>query len=99
MPPPLRHALSAVGTIVFAVVGRLVRLPGLHPVLPPQPAAPAHGRNREPTDARRHGYGRVDLAPDFSLCVSSRRTRWCLPHLGYLGDDESRSEILDNQSL
>jgi hypothetical protein len=29
----------------------------LHPVLPPQPAAPAHGRSREPTDARRCGYG------------------------------------------
>jgi hypothetical protein len=27
-------------TIVFAVVGRPVRLHGLHPVLPPQPAAP-----------------------------------------------------------
>ena len=44
-------------TIVFAVVGRPVRLPGLRPVLPPQPAAPAHGRSREPTDARRRGYG------------------------------------------
>jgi hypothetical protein len=43
-------------TIVFAVVGRPVRLPGLRRVLPPQPAAPAHGRSREPTDARRHGY-------------------------------------------
>jgi hypothetical protein len=39
-------------TIVFAVVGRPVRLPGLRPILPPQPAAPAHGRSREPTDAR-----------------------------------------------
>jgi hypothetical protein len=44
-------------TIVFTVVGRPVRLPGLCPVLPPQPATPAHGRSREPTDARRHGYG------------------------------------------
>jgi hypothetical protein len=43
--------------IVFAVVGRPVRLPGLRPVLPPQPNAPAHGRRREPTDARRRGYG------------------------------------------
>jgi hypothetical protein len=43
-------------TIVFAVVGRPVHLPGLRLVLPPQPAAPAHGRSREPTDARRHGY-------------------------------------------
>ena len=43
--------------IVFAVVRRLVRLPGFRPVLPPQPVAPAHGRNREPIYARRHGYG------------------------------------------
>jgi hypothetical protein len=44
-------------TIVFAVIGRPVRLPGLRPILPPQPAAPAHGRSREPTNAHRHGYG------------------------------------------
>jgi hypothetical protein len=44
-------------TIVFVIVGRPVRLLGLRPVLPPQPAAPAHGRSREPTDAGRHGYG------------------------------------------
>ncbi|PWZ22463.1 hypothetical protein Zm00014a_028102 [Zea mays] len=43
-------------TIVFAVVGHLVRLPVLRPVLPPQPTALAHGRNREPTDALRRGY-------------------------------------------
>jgi hypothetical protein len=43
-------------TIVFAIVGRLVYLPSLCPVLPPQPTAPAHGCSREPTDARRHGY-------------------------------------------
>jgi hypothetical protein len=43
-------------TIVFAVVGRPVRLPGLRPILPPQLAAPAHGRSREPTGARQHGY-------------------------------------------
>jgi hypothetical protein len=43
--------------IVFVVVGRPVRLPGLHPVLSPQPTASAHGRSREPTDARRCGYG------------------------------------------
>jgi hypothetical protein len=43
-------------TIVFAVVGRPVRLLDLHPVLPPQPAAPAHDRSCEPTDARRRRY-------------------------------------------
>jgi hypothetical protein len=37
-------------TIIFVVVGRLVHLLDLCLVLPPQPAA--HGRNREPTDAR-----------------------------------------------
>jgi hypothetical protein len=41
--------------------------------------------------------GRVDHAPGLSPCVPSRRTWWRLPHLGYLGDEESRSEILDNQ--
>jgi hypothetical protein len=58
-----------------------------------------HGHSREPTDARRHGYERAGLAPGFSSCVSPRRTRWRLPRLCYLGDDESRSEILDNQDM
>ncbi|PWZ57048.1 hypothetical protein Zm00014a_017165 [Zea mays] len=43
------------------------------------------------------GTGQVGLAPGLSTCVSPRRTRWRLPRLGYLGDEESRSEILDNQ--
>jgi hypothetical protein len=43
-------------TIVFTVVGRPVPLPGLRHVLHPHPAAPAHGRSRESTDARRRGY-------------------------------------------
>ncbi|PWZ16035.1 hypothetical protein Zm00014a_004492 [Zea mays] len=42
------------------------------------------------------GTGRVSHAPALSPCVSSRRTWWRLPRLGYLGDEESRSEILDN---
>jgi hypothetical protein len=42
------------------------------------------------------GTGRVGLAPGLSLCVPPRRTRWRLPLLGYLDDEESRSEILDN---
>jgi hypothetical protein len=41
----------------FRLVGRPVRLPGLRPVLPPQPAALAHGRSRELINARRRGYG------------------------------------------
>jgi hypothetical protein len=45
------------------------------------------------------GTGRVGHAPGLSLCVPSRRTWWRLPHLGYLRDEESRSEILDNQGL
>jgi hypothetical protein len=80
-------------TIIFAVAGRPVRLPGLCLVLPPQPAAPTHGRRREPTDARHHGYGQVSLAPGLSSCVPPRRTWWRLPRLGYLGNEESRSEI------
>jgi hypothetical protein len=46
-----------VNIIVFAVVGCPIRLLGLRDALPPQPTAPAHGRSREPTDARRRGYG------------------------------------------
>jgi hypothetical protein len=43
------------------------------------------------------GTRRVGHAPGLSSCVSSRRTWWRLPRLGYLGDEESRSEILDKQ--
>jgi hypothetical protein len=72
-------------TIVFAIVGRPVRLPSLRPILPPQPAAPAHGRSREPTDARRHGYGASwSCSWPFSMCVveedmmapATRRLSW-----------------------
>jgi hypothetical protein len=42
------------------------------------------------------GTERVDDAPDLSLCVTSRRTWWRLPRLGYLGDEEYNYEILDN---
>jgi hypothetical protein len=84
-------------TIIFVTVRRPVCLPGLRPILPPQPAAPAHGRSRELTDARRCGYGAVGLDPGLSPCMPPRRTRWCLPRLGYLGDEESMSEVLDNQ--
>jgi hypothetical protein len=83
--------------IVFIVVGRLVRLPGLRVVLPPQhDAPPTVAAASRPTlvDA---GTGRVGHAPGLSPCVPSRRTWWRLPRLGYLGDEESRSEILDNQ--
>jgi hypothetical protein len=34
------------------------------------------------------GTGRVGLAPGLSSCVPPRRTRWHLPRLGYLGDEE-----------
>jgi hypothetical protein len=43
------------------------------------------------------GTGRVGLAPSLSLCVPPRRSRWRLSRLVYLSDEESRSEILDNQ--
>jgi hypothetical protein len=43
------------------------------------------------------GMKQVGHAPDLSLCVSSRKTWWRLPCLGYLGDEESSSKILDKQ--
>ena len=43
------------------------------------------------------GTDRVSHASSLYPCVPSRRTWWRLPRLGYLGDEESRSEILDNQ--
>jgi hypothetical protein len=43
------------------------------------------------------GKARVGHAPGLSPCVSSRRTWWHMSRLGYLGDEESMSEILDNQ--
>jgi hypothetical protein len=43
------------------------------------------------------GMGRVGLAPGLFSCVPPRRTWWRLPHLAYLGDEESRYEILDNK--
>jgi hypothetical protein len=45
------------------------------------------------------GTVRVGLAPGFSPCVAPRRTRWRLVRLGYLGDEEFKPEILDNQGL
>jgi hypothetical protein len=51
-----------------------------------------------PTCCSAHGRtGRVGLAPGLSTCVPPRRTRWRLPRLGYLGDEDFRSEILYNQ--
>jgi hypothetical protein len=83
-------------TIVFPVVGRLVRLSGLSlfflPNLLPPPTVTAASRLTL-VDA---GTGRVGHAPSLSPRVPSRRTWWRLPRLGYLSDEESRSEILDN---
>jgi hypothetical protein len=42
------------------------------------------------------GTRRVGHAPGLSPCVLSRRTWWRLSRLGYLSDEKSRSEILDN---
>jgi hypothetical protein len=84
-------------TIVFVVVGRPVRLPGLRLVLPPQPTAPPTVASTSQPMLFDTGKGRVGLARILSLCVPPSRTRWRLPRLGYLGDEESRSEILDNQ--
>jgi hypothetical protein len=43
------------------------------------------------------GTGRAGHAPGLFPCMSSRRTWWRLLVLGYLGDEESMYEILDNQ--
>jgi hypothetical protein len=63
-----------------------------HPNLLPPPTVGAASR---PTlvDV---GTGRVGHAPSLSPCVPSRNTWWRLPRLGYLSDEGSRSEILDN---
>jgi hypothetical protein len=42
------------------------------------------------------GTGRVGHAPGLSPCVPSRRTWWRMSRLGYLSDEESKTEILDN---
>jgi hypothetical protein len=42
------------------------------------------------------GMGRVGHAPRLFLCMSLRRAWWHLPRLGYLSDEKSGSEILDN---
>jgi hypothetical protein len=63
-----------------------------HPNLLPPPTIAVASR---PTlgDA---GTGRVGHAPGLSPCVPSRMTWWRLPRLGYLSDEEFKSEILDN---
>jgi hypothetical protein len=42
------------------------------------------------------GIGRVGHAHGLSPCMLSSRTWWRLSYLGYLSNEESRSEILDN---
>jgi hypothetical protein len=67
------------------------------PVLPPQPAAPVHGRSREPTDARRRGYG-VSRSCSWPFSVHVAEEDTVAPAtLSYLGNEESIFEILDNQ--
>jgi hypothetical protein len=64
------------------------------PNLLPPPTVAAASRPTLVVDA---GIGRVGHAPGLSLYVPSRRTWWRLPCLCYISDEESRSEILDNQ--
>jgi hypothetical protein len=62
-------------TIVFAIVGCPVRLPGLRHVLPPQPVAPAHGCTCEPIDTRRHRYmASQSCSWSFSVCAAEEDT-------------------------
>jgi hypothetical protein len=63
-----------------------------HPNLLPPPTVAAASRSML-VDA---GTRRVVHAPGLSPCVPSRRTCWRLRRLGYLSDEESRSDILDN---
>jgi hypothetical protein len=62
----------------------------------PQPAAPAHGRIREPTGARRRGYGasRSCSCPFFVHAVEEDMAAPATLRL--FGDEESTSEILYN---
>jgi hypothetical protein len=87
MHTPLFSASSDVPFIFLAIALFFV------PILLSPPTVAAASR---PTlvDA---GTGQVGLAPGLSPCVPPRRTRWRLSCLGYLGDEESRSELLDNQ--
>jgi hypothetical protein len=64
----------------------------LHNLLPPPTVAAVSRPTLVDADT-----GWVNLAHGLSLCMSPRRTRWRLPLLGYLGDEESRSKILDNE--
>ncbi|PWZ28189.1 hypothetical protein Zm00014a_003850 [Zea mays] len=62
-----------------------------HPNLLPPPMVAAASR---PTLVNA-GMRRVDHALGLSPCMPSGRTWWHLLRLGYLSDEESRSEILD----
>jgi hypothetical protein len=63
-----------------------------HPNLLPPPTVAAASR---PTLVD-SGMGQVGHVHGLSPCVPSRRTWWRLSCLGYLSDEESRSEIIDN---
>jgi hypothetical protein len=84
---PLFSSSSDVPSVFLAFA--LFFLPNLLP--PPTVAAASRPR------LVNAGTGRLGLAPGLSSCMLPRRTQWCLPRLGYLGDDESRSELLEKQ--
>jgi hypothetical protein len=62
------------------------------PNLSPHPWSQSRADRRSST-----WYGRLGLAHGLYPFLPPRRTQWRLPRLGYLGDEESRSEILDIQ--
>jgi hypothetical protein len=71
----LLHILEDVSQHACTIVGCPVRLPVVHPVLPPQPAAPTHSRSHEPTNARRRGYGvSRSCSWSFSMCAAEEDT-------------------------
>jgi hypothetical protein len=84
--------------IVLVVVGRPIHLLDLRLILPPQPTAPLPRPQSQPRADRRSSTRERDESIMLlaSRCVPSRRTWWRLPRLGYLSDEKSRSEILDN---
>jgi hypothetical protein len=83
-------------TIIFAVVGRLVHLPCLRPVLPPNLLpSPTIAAASRPTLVDAGTGESVTLLAFLHACCRGGYGGAC--HAGgYLSDEESRSEILDN---
>jgi hypothetical protein len=75
-------------TIVLSS-SNVLRLSSLRHVLPPQPVAPPTVASTSRLALFDAGTGRVGHAYGLSPCVSSKRTWWRLPCLGYLRNESS----------